>query len=177
MLRILLVRLACSNTLAATPSSKPVMQPLSMQKGLQTLLHCPSCSALLVDVLHGPYPLGARPAYLRAVHLLIVVVTLWCHTLLSGIDVVARKDAVQAFFHGGLGKVQYANSAHASAAHHAPPRDSDKFFPRLIDMEDQGSYALTPAFQTALVNAEAAAKTELTRREAARAARRQRRHN
>ena len=74
-------------------------------------------------------------------------------------------------------KVQYANSAHASAAHHAPPRDSDKFFPRLIDMEDQGSYALTPAFQTALVNAEAAAKTELTRREAARAARHQRRHN
>jgi len=73
--------------------------------------------------------------------------------------------------------VQHANSAHASPSHHTPPRDSDKFFPRLIDMEDQGSYALTPVFQTALANAEAAAKAELTRREAARTARRQRRRN
>ena len=74
-------------------------------------------------------------------------------------------------------KIQHANSAHTSPSHHTPPKDSGKFVPRLIDMEDQGSYALTPVFQTALANAEAAAKTELTRREAARAARRQRRHN
>jgi hypothetical protein len=44
-------------------------------------------------------------------------------------------------------KVQHANSAHASASHHTPPKDSSKFFPRLVDMEDQGSYALTPVFQ------------------------------
>ena len=73
--------------------------------------------------------------------------------------------------------VQHANAAHASPSHHARPKDSDKFFPRLIDMEDQGSYALTPVFQTALENVETAAKAELTRREAARTARRQRRRN
>ena len=78
MLRILLAFLACSNALAATPSSTPVMQPLSMQKRLQTLLHCPSRSAL-ADVLHGPYPSDARPAYLRAVHLLIVFGTIYMH--------------------------------------------------------------------------------------------------
>ena len=78
MLRMLLVFLACSNALATTPSSTPVMQPLSMQKRLQTLLHCPSRSAL-VDVHHGPYPPDARPAYLRAVHLLIVFGTIYMH--------------------------------------------------------------------------------------------------
>jgi hypothetical protein len=84
MLRILLAFLACSNALAATPSSTPAMQPLSMQKRLQTLLHCPSRSAL-ADVLHGPYPPGARPAYLRAVHLLIVFGTIYMHLkLLAG---------------------------------------------------------------------------------------------
>eukprot|EP00966_Prymnesium_polylepis_P251817 5821485-Prymnesium_polylepis.1 len=67
MLRILLAFLACSNALAATPSSTPVMQPLSMQKRLQTLLHCPSRAAL-ADVLHGPYPPDARPAYLRCIY-------------------------------------------------------------------------------------------------------------
>jgi hypothetical protein len=82
MLRILLDFLACSNALAATPSSTPVMQPLSMQKRLQTLLHCPSRSAL-ADVLHGPP--DACPAYLRAVHLLIVFGTIYMHLkLLAG---------------------------------------------------------------------------------------------
>ena len=84
MLRILLVLLACSNALAATPSSTPVMQPLSMQKRLQTLLHCPSRSAL-ADVLHGPYPPDARPAYLRAVHLLMVFGTIYMHLLASSL--------------------------------------------------------------------------------------------
>ena len=78
MLRILLAFLACSNALAATPSSTRVMQPLSMQKRLQTLLHCPSRSAL-ADVLHGPYPPDARPAYLRAVHLVIVFGAIMMH--------------------------------------------------------------------------------------------------
>ena len=84
MLRILLAFLACSNALAATPSSKTVMQSLSMKKRVQTLLHCPSRSAL-ADVLHGPYPPDARPAYLRAVHLLIVFGTIYMHLkLLAG---------------------------------------------------------------------------------------------
>ena len=78
MLRILLVVLACSNALAVTPSSTPVMQPLSMQKRLQTLLHCPSRSAL-ADVLHGPYLPDAPPAYLRAVWVLIVASICWLH--------------------------------------------------------------------------------------------------
>ena len=73
--------------------------------------------------------------------------------------------------------VQYANSVSPPRLTTRPPKDSGKFFPRLIDMEDQGSYALMPVFQTALANAEAAAKTDLARREAARTARRQRRHN
>ena len=49
-----------------------------MQKRLQTLLHRPSRSAL-ADVLHGPYPPGSRPAYLRAVHVVIVAGICWLH--------------------------------------------------------------------------------------------------
>ena len=80
MLRILLVLLACSKAFATKPSSKPAMQPVSMQKRLQTLLHHPSRSAL-ADVLHGPYPPDARPAYKRAVHGLIVVGMFWVHMM------------------------------------------------------------------------------------------------
>eukprot|EP00966_Prymnesium_polylepis_P136867 3162609-Prymnesium_polylepis.1 len=42
------------------------MQPASMKKRVQILLHNPSRSAL-ADVLHGPYPTGARPAYQRTI--------------------------------------------------------------------------------------------------------------
>ena len=66
------------NALAIRPSSKPALQPVSMQKRLQTLLHRPSRSAL-ADVLHGPYPPDAPPAYLRAVHVLIVAGLCWLH--------------------------------------------------------------------------------------------------
>ena len=78
MLRILSVLLACSNAICIELSSKPVLQPVSMQKRLQTLLHCPSRSAL-ADVLHGPYLPDAPPAYLRAVWVLIVASICWLH--------------------------------------------------------------------------------------------------
>ena len=78
MLRILIVLLASSDALAITPSSKPALQPVSMHKRIQTLLHSPSRSAL-ADVLHGPYPPDAPPAYLRAVHVLIVAGLCWLH--------------------------------------------------------------------------------------------------
>ena len=72
MLRNLLILLACWSALTLKPSSQPALQPASMQKRLHTLLHRPSRSAL-ADVLHGPYPPDASPAYLRAVPALIVI--------------------------------------------------------------------------------------------------------
>ena len=78
MLRILIVLLASSDALAIMPSSKPALQPVSMHTRIQTLLHSPSRSAL-ADVLHGPYPPDAPPAYLRAVHVLIVAGICWLH--------------------------------------------------------------------------------------------------
>ena len=80
MLRILIVLLASSDALAIMPSSKPALQPVSMHKRIQTLLHDPSRSAL-ADVLHGPYPPDAQPAYKRVVHLLIVVGIYWMHMM------------------------------------------------------------------------------------------------
>ena len=76
MLRILIVLLASSDALAIMPSSKPALQPVSMHKRIQTLLHSPSRSAL-ADVLHGPYPPDACPAYQRVVHGALVVAILW----------------------------------------------------------------------------------------------------
>merc|ERR1712185_497816 len=80
MLRILIVLLASSDALAIMPSSKPALQPVSMHKRIQTLLHNPSRSAL-ADVLHGPYPPDAPPAYKRAVYLLVVVGIYWMHIM------------------------------------------------------------------------------------------------
>ena len=80
MLRILIVLLASSDALAIMPSSKPALQPVSMHKRIQSLLHNPSRSAL-ADVLHGPYPPDALPAYKRAVHLLIVGFICWMHMM------------------------------------------------------------------------------------------------
>ena len=72
MLRVLLFLLACAGAAAVLPSSKPVLQPASMQMRIQNLLHNPSRSAL-ADVLHGPYPPEARPAYQRAVQVTLIV--------------------------------------------------------------------------------------------------------
>ena len=47
------------------PSTDSAVRPASMRERVQTLLHSPSRAAL-ADVLHGPYPAGARPAYQRA---------------------------------------------------------------------------------------------------------------
>jgi hypothetical protein len=92
MLRNLLIVLACSSALALKSSSQPALQPASMQKRLHTLLHRPSRSAL-ADVLHGPYPPDAFPAYLRAVPVLIVVgmMTTFFWSLFSRL-VLAFKD-------------------------------------------------------------------------------------
>ena len=78
MLRNLFVLLTCANALATKPSSTPALQPVPMHKRLQILLHSPSRSAL-IDVLHGPYPADARPAYQRVAHGLLVVVICWLH--------------------------------------------------------------------------------------------------
>ena len=78
MLRSLFVLLSCANALATKPSSTPALQPVSTHKRLQILLHYPSRSAL-IDVLHGPYPADARPAYLRVAHGLLVVAICWLH--------------------------------------------------------------------------------------------------
>ena len=72
MLRVLLFLLACASAASVRPSSKPVLQPASMQKRIQTLLQSPSRSAL-ADVLNGPYPPEARPAYQRAVLVTLIV--------------------------------------------------------------------------------------------------------
>ena len=78
MLRNLFVLLTCTNALATKPSSIPALQPVSMHKRMQILLRYPSRSAL-IDVLHGPYPAKARPAYQRVAHGLLVVVICWLH--------------------------------------------------------------------------------------------------
>ena len=78
MLRNLFVLLTCANALATKPSSTPALQPASMHERLHILLHYPSRSAL-IDVLHGPYPADARPAYQRVAHGLLVVAICWLH--------------------------------------------------------------------------------------------------
>ena len=78
MLRNLFVLLTCANALATKPSSTPALQPVPMHKRLQILLHYPSRSAL-IDVLHGPYPADARPAYQRVAHGMLVVAICWLH--------------------------------------------------------------------------------------------------
>jgi len=48
-------------------------------EALADLTALPRSRSALADVLHGPYPPDARPAYLRAVHLLIVFGTIYMH--------------------------------------------------------------------------------------------------
>ena len=80
MLRVLLFLLACAGAAAVIPSSKPVLQPASMQKRILNLLQSSSRSAL-ADVLHGPYPPEARPAYQRAVQVTLIVAA--CYLIIA----------------------------------------------------------------------------------------------
>jgi len=77
---LLFFLLACAGAAAVIPSSKPVLQPASMQQRLQNLLHSPSRTAL-ADVLHGPYPPEARPAYQRAVQATLIVAA--CYLIIA----------------------------------------------------------------------------------------------
>ena len=87
---MLMVMLVCGNAVAASPPAKPEMQPASMRKRVQILLHNPSRSAL-ADVLHGPYPTGARPAYQRMIiAVTMVFVSPILHEMLCGLLVGVR---------------------------------------------------------------------------------------
>ena len=63
-LQLLLMLLLCDRAKASKPPSKPALRPSSMQKRVQTLLHCPS-DAALADVLNGQYHPDSRPGFQR----------------------------------------------------------------------------------------------------------------
>ena len=82
MLRILLILLTCSNAVAIMPSSKPAMQPVLLSTDAEALADpaaqpFTSCAARRSS--WSIYPPDAPPAYLRAVHVLIVAGICWLH--------------------------------------------------------------------------------------------------